>query len=304
MPGPLDRYMRVGIVHFMAFPETMGGEGPVVETVRKIAEDDFFGAIEVSHIKDSGVREEVKKCIEENGLKVSFGAQPMLLSGSHDLNSEDAGTRDAAITVVKSAVDQAQELNAGGVALLSGIDPGDEKRDEAVELLVDSMEQLAAYAADRGGIDIILETFDRDIDKRCLVGPAEDALRVAEAVRKKHSNFGLMYDLSHLPLIGERADEALQMIKDYLVHIHVGNCVMRDESHPAYGDLHPRFGLEGGENNVQELADFLKVLLDIGYLEEGKQAGVAFEVRPQQGETSEMVIANSKQTLRSAWSLI
>jgi hypothetical protein len=79
---------------------------------------------------------------------------------------------------------------------------------------------------------------------------------------------------------------------------------MSDRNHPAYGDMHPRFGLQGGENGVSELADFLKTLLEINYLTEGEPAGIGFEVRPMQGETSELVIANAKRTLKAAWALI
>jgi hypothetical protein len=32
----------------MIFSETMKGEGPVLETVRKIADDPFFGGIEIT----------------------------------------------------------------------------------------------------------------------------------------------------------------------------------------------------------------------------------------------------------------
>ena len=32
-----SNFCTLSIVHFMAFPETMRGEGPVVETVTKIA---------------------------------------------------------------------------------------------------------------------------------------------------------------------------------------------------------------------------------------------------------------------------
>jgi hypothetical protein len=36
MNAPLCNYMKVGLVHFMAFPETMKGEGPVLETIKKV----------------------------------------------------------------------------------------------------------------------------------------------------------------------------------------------------------------------------------------------------------------------------
>lgn len=41
MSANLHNSMKVGIVHFMAYPETMGGEGPAVETIKKIVQDDF-----------------------------------------------------------------------------------------------------------------------------------------------------------------------------------------------------------------------------------------------------------------------
>jgi len=91
-----------------------------------------------------------------------------------------------------------------------------------------------------------------------------------------------MLDLSHLPLQGETSKEALQVIKDHVMHIHIGNCVKK-EGHPAYGDQHPRFGLPGGENDVPEIVEFLRELFHIGYLGEGKRPVVAFEVNPCPG---------------------
>jgi sugar phosphate isomerase/epimerase len=110
-----------------------------------------------------------------------------------------------------------------------------------------------------------------------------------------------MLDLSHLPMQRETPDFALKTAREYLVHAHIGNCVIKDKKHPAYGDKHPAFGITGGENDVEELKLFLKALLDIGYIGEGKQNIVAFEVKPMLGESSEAVVANAKRTLMEAW---
>jgi len=45
-------------------------------------------------------------------------------------------------------------------------------------------------------------------------------------------------------------EEAILPIKDYIVHAHMGNCVIKDPKLPAYGDLHPRFGFPDSENDV------------------------------------------------------
>ena len=52
MRDSLQSYMQVGIVHFMAFPECMKGEGPIYDTLTKIVEDEFFSAVEITWIKD------------------------------------------------------------------------------------------------------------------------------------------------------------------------------------------------------------------------------------------------------------
>lgn len=292
--------MKVGIVHFMAYPQTLAGEGPIVETVRRIAEDEFFSAIEVSTIKDPKAREAVARILEESHLTVGYGAQPILLTRKLSLNSFESSERAKAVQAVKEAAEEAYYLGAGALAVLSGPDPG-ERREEALRLLIRSLTEICAYARSKGNLRVLLETFDRKVDKRCLIGPNADAVKVAAEVRKVDPDFGLMLDLSHIPLQGETAREALQVAKEHLAHVHIGNCVKK-EGHPAYGDQHPRFGLEGGENDVPQVVEFLRELFHVGYLGEGRRPIVAFEVKPLPGESSEMVIAGSKRTLLEAWS--
>ena len=73
------KFMKVGIIHFMAYPQTMKGEGPILETLQKIAEDDFFTAVEVTWMKDAAIRQKAKALLEESHLTVAYGAQPRLL---------------------------------------------------------------------------------------------------------------------------------------------------------------------------------------------------------------------------------
>jgi hypothetical protein len=53
-------YLTLSVVHFMAYPETMKGEGPIAETVEKVASDEFFTGIEIGWIKDPAVRQQVQ----------------------------------------------------------------------------------------------------------------------------------------------------------------------------------------------------------------------------------------------------
>ena len=129
---------------------------------------------------------------------------------------------------------------------------------------------------------------------------------VSKELKNKFPDFGLMYDMGHAPLLNEDPAKALRLLKDHLVHVHVGNCV-KTPGLTAYGDQHPRFGLKGGENDVSQLTYFLKALIDIGYIPSTPRETspvVGFELKPVPGEKSEMIIANCKRTWKKAWSLL
>ena len=297
---------KVGIVQFMIYPSVMKGEGPVVETITKIAADDFFGAMEITHVADPEARKQVASIIAQSHMAVGYGAQPVLLSRGLNLNHLDQAERMKAVTAIKESVAEAMEMGIDKVAFLSGRDPGGEDSARAFDLLVDSVTEICTYARDKG-VSIILETFDYDIDKCALIGPARLAAKFAETVKAKCDNFGLMYDLSHVPILHEKAEEALTILKPHLVHIHVGNAQYRTTGVNSYGDQHPRFGLPGGENDVPELVDFLRTLFKIGYLQENPKGDlpiVAFEVKPLAGESSEVVLANTKRVWKEAWARV
>ncbi|MGE5620075.1 MAG: sugar phosphate isomerase/epimerase family protein [Sphingomonadaceae bacterium] len=303
--GSIYGYTKVGIVHFKAFPETVRGEGPIVETLAKIAEDDFFTAVEVGWIKDVRVRNQARNLLEEAHLAVYYATQPAILSQKLSLNALDPAERRKAINQVKNCIDEAYDLNARAVRLIAGKDPGPEKRPEAMKLLVDSIHQVCDYAKGEGEIGIVLKIFDRDIDKENLIGPFADAQALAQEVAKEHSNFGLLADLSHFPLLREKPEEAVPLVKQYLRHAHIGNCIMRDRRHPAYGDLQPRFGIPGGEIDTEEVAHYFGVLWDNGFFHQKEMPVISAEVRPLlAGEREEVILANAKRVFREAWAIL
>jgi sugar phosphate isomerase/epimerase len=113
-----------------------------------------------------------------------------------------------------------------------------------------------------------------------------------------------MLDLSHLPLQGESAEQAVDNVKDYLVHAHMGNCVMNKPDHPMNGDEHPPLADPDGENGVEELAAYLKALLDAGYLNKAKRPILSFEVCIYDQWTQDALIKQSKEILDSAWAMV
>lgn len=304
-----NNYMNVGTIHFMSFPEVMKGEGPVTETLEKILSNDFFTAVEITTIKDLKAREEAMKMLKSSHLVSAYGAQPVLLSNKLNINSLVEEERQKAVDQIRKCIDEAAYLGVKGVAVLSGPHPGKEFEELAIQKLLLSLDELCSYAQ-KYNLGFELETFDFDVDKKCLIGKSELAATIANEVRKKHSNFGLILDLSHLPLQYEQIKTALANCAKYMTHLHIGNCVLHDKSHPAYGDQHPRFGVKGGENDVEQLKEFFETLFEIGWLRNDKNMKqedrpiISFEVKPMAGELSSIVLANSIRVFKTAWSLL
>ena len=307
MKDSIYKYADVGLIHFMAYPQCGKGEGPILETLQKICEDDYFTFVEVTWMKDPEVRKQAARMIELAGMKCAFGGQPTLLSQKLNLNDPDEAGRKKAVDQIKADIDEAYELNAVGLGIVSGRDPGAAGKEEGLQLLFESTLEICDYAAEKGEMPIALETFDQvEYGKNTILGPTEDAVDFAEAVRAYYPNFGLMLDLSHLPLLGETPWQMLNTAKDVINHVHIGNCVMRDPSHPAYGDEHPAFGCAGGQNGVVELAEFLEGLFRFGYFDGVTPKPLSFEVKPiaAYNECSELVIANAKRALNKAWAML
>lgn len=279
---------RVGIVSFMSHPSIIAGEGDVVGSVRRILEDPFFDAVEVSLVPDPAW-EGLKPYL--NGKGVARALQPDILTKRLDLSSLDEKRRGEAVAYVKREVEVAHGRGLNTVALCSGPDPGAEKRADATEALVKSLEEVCGFALHRG-VGIVFETFDRDWDKKSLAGPLDEALEMVRGIRRRYGNIGLLWDLGHAPMLGEKPED-VRRAGDVLVHVHIG-CAKRVDS--KLFDWHPVFYQPGAVNTVEDVAGLLRVLIEMGY-----KGGFAFEVKPEQGQSSEAVINTSKGVLMEAY---
>ena len=302
MEKDLASFMKMGIVHFMAFPELAGGKGPWVDTVRQIALDPFFNAIEITHIEDPETRDAVKALIQLSGLSVGYGAHPAILGQGLNINALDEAARSHACKVLMMHMDEAIYMNAESFVFLSGKDPGEQQREDALKSLIKSLHELCVYSKRKNGPKIVLEGFDCTVDKCCLFGPADIGKRIAQEVSAKNDNFGILVDLSHLPLLEESATQAVDPVKEYLVGAHIGNAVT-DPTLAGYGDNHPAFGTPGSANGLKEMVDFLKALSDANFFNEQARPIVSFEIKPSEGQDSSAVIAGAKRMMQRAWAL-
>jgi sugar phosphate isomerase/epimerase len=295
--------MKIGIIHSMAFPSSFNDKKSLLESFKAIAEDDYFDVIETGQIKDLEAREQIKQLLGVSKLTNCYSGHSRLLSNGLNINDLNEEARKKAVEELKKGIDEAYYMGAEDFSFLSG-HYVEEKKEEALEALVKSTKELCSYAAEKGKMPVLLEVFDYDIDKKCILGPIELVKRYAEEVSREHKNFGIMVDLSHFPQLRETSREAILPIKEHVKHVHIGNAVVKDPGMEAYGDLHPRFGFRNSENGVEELIEFLEVLLEIGYLNIENPPILSFEVKPRPYEDEMLVIAGSKRVLNEAWSRV
>lgn len=295
----LKNYMKVGIIQSMAFPYSSKTSEGILKSILTIAKDSFFDVIEIGHFKDDVLRDKIKNIIEVSKLISIYSGHSTLLSNGLNINNLNHEDRLEAVEVLKKGIDEAYFMKSKSFSFFSGRYE-EETKEESLKALISSTKDLCDYAKEKGDMDVLLEVFDYNIDKRSLLGPVELVKRFAEEM-EAYSNFGIMIDLSHLPLLGETPEQAILPIKKYIKHIHIGNAVVKEKNLEAYGDEHPRFGFHHSENDTNELAQFLKVLIEIGYFDNSNRPIISFEVKPRLYEDERLVISNSKRVLKEAW---
>ena len=298
MKDPIQKYFQIGTIQWMSHPPV---NYPLLESVKSLACDPYFTALEVTKVADDESRAAMKKILEQSHMKVCYGAQPRLLGSGlnpNDINEE--GRKKAEATLIE-AIDEAEYLGAKGIAFLAG-KWEIETKNQAYSQLLKTTRNLCDYAAKKDMM-IEIEVFDYDMDKAALIGPAPYAAQFAADMRITHNNFGLLVDLSHFPTTYETSKFVVQTLRPYITHFHIGNAVV-EKGCEAYGDQHPRFGFPNGTNDVEELVDFFTVLKEEGFFNSKDPYVLSLEVKPWGDEDGDIILANTKRVIDRAWALV
>ena len=139
MKEPWQPYLQLGVVHNMAFPECLGGDGPQFETLQQICYDEFFEAVDVGPMNDADERRQCAALLRDCQITVTFACQPAILRNHLDLNAADFATaREVARTInAAKGSGTAQALDGRVVRVRMPGEP-----DERVSFLAD-IENLA-----------------------------------------------------------------------------------------------------------------------------------------------------------------
>ncbi len=309
------------IVHAMAYPgpgntdSVLRGEPPrkyLLDSLDAILKDGYFGAIEVTWVKDDALRAEAAKKLKASDKVVLFGCQPVQLINEEglisreDISDPDETQRARAVARIVELIDQAVEMGATYLALFSGRCGDEARRPAQKRALIRSLAEICDAAKGKK-LQVVLEAFDTRPNpegfpkafKGATIGSCLDAAEIADAVvhDRGRKNFSIMIDMSHMIQMDE-TPEALDAVAPFLGWFHVANVVLNAASPEAksrYGDLHPRFGTADSAVNLSLLSDFCCKLIELDYT-----GPIGFEVRPIGSEHQGSAIAATKSIFDGA----
>ena len=165
MKDPIQKYFQVGTIQWMTHPPV---NYPIVDSVKTICCDEYFSALEITHIEDQETKDKVRDMLAQGHMKVCYGAQPRLLGPKLNPNDLDEEGRKKAEAVLIDSIDEAQYMGAKGIAFLAGKwEP--ETKDQAYAQLLKTTRAVCGHAASKGMM-VELEVFDFDMDKAALCG--------------------------------------------------------------------------------------------------------------------------------------
>jgi hydroxypyruvate isomerase len=282
---------KITIVSAMAYPRIAQDKSAAAEDLPKVLNDPFFDSVEIPSIDESTWQALAKYVTAK---KTILSLQPNILANKLDMSSLDSSQRKQSTDRIKREIEAAANHGIGLACVCSGSDPGANKRADARNNLIESLVEVCEFAHNKQ-VRIALETFDRDFDKKLLIGPLDEAIEVVTRVKARCDNIGLMWDLSHAPMLGETPKD-LKRAAPFLEHIHVG-CAKKNDG--TYVDTHPVFYTKGAVNSERDVEMLLNMLLSVDY-----RGMIGFEVKPEADQTSEEIIAISKGVLMSAYQRI
>ncbi|MCX7015578.1 MAG: sugar phosphate isomerase/epimerase [Candidatus Sumerlaeota bacterium] len=303
MKGDIREYARLGLVHHMVYPRSVEDPDEHARTLIDLLGRGDIETLDCCVPYGEERRRRVAAAARASGKQAlafsNFLFPLRKLSFTSPAYYEQAQIR----MLVSDYVQQAAALGATGFVFASGGPTPAEATEAHYRAFADFCRWLCAELRPHG-ITAQLEPFDMTVDKKFLYGPTRQCVALIESMQPDVDNFGIELDVAHLPLMGEDAEEAIRVVAPHLKRVHLGNCVLRDPSHPLYGDKHPPIGYPGGEIDTPETARILRRLLEIGYLSKEKRGDLVIEATPWPGRTVEESLADGFARVENAWALV
>lgn len=259
----LKKLVKPSILFSELFYPWSREEEKMFEAIKRISEDEYYQSMEIGPIKSSKTRSKIAKIKEDKEIVLTHWLTPALIEQGLNPSTIDSSLRKQTIAALKELVDIASECGINNVALISGEDPGLEKREEARKGLEEVIFSLCHKASEYEGMNVLIEPLDRGKHKNNLIGPIKEAVDLLDKIHSQYSNLYLSWDSAHAALNEEDLMESIEFANDRILQIHLSNAVL-DKDSELYGDNHMDIGAPGflddqmGYNIINKFAHVTK----------------------------------------------
>lgn len=256
-------------------------KGSSAEILKKVTKDHFYEAVEIDCHYESAERKEIYQVVKEHDLVVTQWLTSLIDRENLDLSSLDNELRKQSVKRITDRLDFAAESGVNNIAFISGPNPGELLRKDALESFYESLHEICAVA-DTYQMGVLIEPLDHDAHKRKVLGVTDEAVDLINRIRKEYKNLDFAFDTAHVMLNRESLSEAITKALPIMGQIHFSNAVL-DLNHELYGDHHIAIGEPGFLNQemmnqlLQEIANQKK------HIQNGK-IRVAIEARGNEGQ--------------------
>ncbi|NUU65946.1 TIM barrel protein [Enterobacteriaceae bacterium BIT-l23] len=243
MSGSSARLVPSAHIAELFFP-LMASETRVVETVRRIAGFGYYRAVETGIITGSREREALRERVASTPLILTQWLTFALLNEQLNLSSLDPALRRKSVARARELAHLAAECGTRKLSLVSGADPGEARRDEALAAFGDSLVALGETVSQYPDMILQLEPLDRFAHKRQLIGFSDETARWMQALRPDCPKLYIAWDSAHVALNQEALATSLRQCAPLMSQLHLSNAIL-DPAQPGYGDYHMKFGAPG-----------------------------------------------------------
>lgn len=272
----------LGVNHQFLYPEAINDAAYHTESLKKAASLELIDALDCWVWRGQRAREEIA-ILRSSGKVINYNIGDRSGEKPCFPGSPEKADRIYTYDTLMREIEYALAVGSKKIVFASGADLPEDRagaKERLAELIVLIARQIPK------DVILALEPTDRDVDKHFLLGPLGETVSFIKAVRRHAPNLGLLLDMCHVPLMHETLESAMEKAEDTLVHVHLGNCMIKDATDPFYGDKHIPWGYSGAEYGEDEAVQFLEMLKKSGYFDK-KGATVSFEMRPYPFMTSE-----------------
>ena len=198
----MRKYLIPGVLLGETHYNQAATQAVMADAVGRIASLGRYEAVEIPFIPWAEDRMRIHSTAQSHGLAVVQWVGGALEKENCNLSSIDQELRRKSASRLMECMELAAECGASTIGVLSGPDPGPDKREAAIESLAESLLE-AAVVGSRLGVSILLEPLDLEMHKKGLVGKSAETSLLRRRLGANAFGIKISLDTAHTLLNGE-----------------------------------------------------------------------------------------------------